>query len=163
MPPVKQQPLLGTQLQLEQTMDNLQLAPTDKELQKMEKQKEKEAKQIEKELQKIEKQKEKEAKQEAKKKAAPAAPMTASAAYGFLFEGNNHWEDKTLGDYLTERYVVSYLDAHSFTQDGVSLEIDTPDDFPDSLAIEDLYFSLRVLSCARRRCMCLGCAAECRL
>ena len=36
-----------------------------------------------------------------------------------------------------------------YTQDGVSLEIDTPDDFPDSLAIEDLfeseYKAMRVL------------------
>ena len=98
-----------------------------------------------------------------------AAPMTASAAYGFLFQGNNHWDDKTLDEYLTERYVVSYLDAHSFTQvrsllyspvlsltslipytqDGVSLEIDTPDEFPDSLDIKDLfeseYKAMRVL------------------
>ena len=45
-----------------------------------------------------------------------AAPMTASTAYGLLFQGNDHWEDKTLSEFLTERYVVSYLDKHSFTQ-----------------------------------------------
>ena len=37
MPPVKQQPSLGTQLQLEQNFNNLELAPSEKELQKMEK------------------------------------------------------------------------------------------------------------------------------
>ena len=59
MPPVKKEESIGTKLQLEQNLDNLELAPTEKELAK-------EAKLQEKEQQKLEKQKEKEEKQKAK-------------------------------------------------------------------------------------------------
>jgi len=70
MPPVKKEESLGTQLQLEQNLDNLELAPTEKELakeaklqekeqQKLEKQKEKEEQKLAKQLEKEEKQKSK--------------------------------------------------------------------------------------------------------
>ena len=73
MPPVKKEMSIGTQHQLAQNLDNLELAPTEKELaketKKLEKEKEKEAKQKEKELAKEAKQKEKEQVKELQKEA----------------------------------------------------------------------------------------------
>jgi uncharacterized protein YqfA (UPF0365 family) len=68
MPPVKKQESLGSKLQIEQNLDNLELAPTEKELAKAAKLQEKEAKLQEKEAKLQEKALAKEAKKTQKLK-----------------------------------------------------------------------------------------------